>query len=172
MKQSATYLYFLDLLKSEVFWEVMCHWVLRFFEMSRTALPMTQHCKSDDFNLHHHHCENLKYCNSWLVFCEKMLSRSRIWHCVSVWVVPDVSKALRSLKTLRTTHPVTQCHITENLTLQQRCCENLKYRRKWEVNGIVPLTSQVFCVSFCITPGRLCYISYLEINAHINEKPV
>ena len=28
VKRSATYLYFVDLLKSEVFWDVMCHWVL------------------------------------------------------------------------------------------------------------------------------------------------
>jgi len=153
-------LYIVDLLKSEVFWDVMCHWVLRSFEMSGTALPTTQHCKPDDFNLHQYHCENLKYRNSWLVFCEKMSSRSRIWHCASVWVVPDISKAPRSLKTLRTTHPVTAPHhkktwIFSNAALRtSNTAENVKSmgsfprHHKWFL--CCSASHQVDCATFLI----------------------
>jgi hypothetical protein len=38
VKQSATYLYFVDLLNSEALWDVMCNWVLQPFEMSGETL--------------------------------------------------------------------------------------------------------------------------------------
>jgi len=89
--------------------------------------------------------------------------------CVSS---PRHFKGTTFLENTKNYSPSDSATSQKNLNLQQRCSENLKYRRKCEVNGIVPPTSQVIFVLFCITPGRLCYISYLEINAHINEKPV
>ena len=52
------------------------------------------------------------------------LRYSGICYCVVGWMVPDVLQALCFFKTTATTHPLTQCHISQNLKLQKHSCEN------------------------------------------------
>jgi hypothetical protein len=46
-------------------------------------------------------------------------------HCVLDGIVLEISKDRRALESSETTQPVTQCHIPEQLSFQQRQIENL-----------------------------------------------
>jgi len=57
---------------------------------------------------------------------QRISASSVTWRCMVGWVIPDVSKHCSTFQTLGTTHRVTQCHIPEEINLQQHCYENLK----------------------------------------------
>jgi hypothetical protein len=67
---------------------------------------------------------------------QDVLSRGvRMWWCVSVWAVPNMSrvlmqspsvKMLQSFEPFGTTHLTTRCNISEDLNLQRRYCKNHK----------------------------------------------
>jgi hypothetical protein len=59
------------------------------------------------------------------------IERFRDPHCVTGWLVTDDvngSKTSQSLRTVRTTHPATQCHIPEHPNPQQQKCESFTHQ--------------------------------------------
>jgi len=47
-----------------------------------------------------------------------------MWGCFVEWMVPDVSNRYDMLQIFVITRSMTQCHIPEDLNLQQHHCEN------------------------------------------------